>query len=515
MSEAPAVNLDPSAPDAPALQAAPALARPRSIKVNLMINIAGAVIPLGVSLVTVPIYIRHIGDARYGVLSIVWVLLGYLGFLDFGLSRAAVRSLARRKDAPQEERAQVLVTTVALNLCLGLLGSVVLATLGSYLLQHVLSVPDTLKPEIARALPWIVALFPLALVGGVGIGTLESRERFGLANVLGVGGTAAGQILPVILAVIVGPSLAVVIPAAVTVRALTVLVVLCAVWRQERPLSLLHIDRTKARELLSYGSWLTVSGIISPVLVSLDQFVIGSLLGVSAATYYAVPMNLVMRSQVIATALERTVFPRLSHLPPELANKLARSAAVNLSSAFAVIVGTAVFLLKPIMVLWLGAAFADNTQGIGQILLVGAWVNGLAYIPGGLIQARGRPHLTAAFHCAELIPFVLLLYLLTANFGLVGVAIAWVLRVTADTGLMYSFSGILDRMLVLRIGVLFATMITAVVVERTGYLSLASRLGLAMTFASPGLILDFFSGQSLIRRFSPRPAWARCAQPAS
>ena len=272
----------------------------------------GAIVPLVVALVTVPIYVRHIGDARYGVLSIVWVLLGYFGFLDLGLSRAAVNALARLRDAPQEARARVLVTTLVLNLGLGLFGSLCLAVFGTYLLQHVLGVPYSLKPEIAQAFPWIVGLFPLALVSGVGIGALESREQFLLANVLQVSGGSLGQIVPVILAVVVSPSLAIVIPAAVVARALTVAAILIAVYHDEGPLSSAAFDRHQARKLLSYGGWISVSGIISPILSSLDQFVIGSVLNVAAVAHYAVPMNLVTRSQVFAGALSRTLFPRMS-----------------------------------------------------------------------------------------------------------------------------------------------------------------------------------------------------------
>ena len=76
---------------------------------------------------TTPIYVRHVGDARYGVISIVWVLLGYFGFLDLGLSRAAANALARLRNAPQAARARVLVTTLVLNLSLGLFGSLCLA----------------------------------------------------------------------------------------------------------------------------------------------------------------------------------------------------------------------------------------------------------------------------------------------------------------------------------------------------------------------------------------------------
>jgi len=58
------------------------------MKKNFFFNLVGMALPIVSSLVTVPIYIHHMGVERYGVLSVVWILLGYLGFLDFGLSRA-------------------------------------------------------------------------------------------------------------------------------------------------------------------------------------------------------------------------------------------------------------------------------------------------------------------------------------------------------------------------------------------------------------------------------------------
>jgi len=404
----------------------------RTLKINFVINVFGAIVPLVVALVTVPVYVRHIGDARYGVLSLVWVLLGYFGFLDLGLSRAAANALARLRHAPQGARAGVLVTTLVLNLGLGLFGSLCLAVFGNYLLQHVLAVPEALKLEIAQAFPWIVGLFPLALLSGVGIGALESRERFLLANVLQVSGMSLGQIAPVILAVVVSPSLAVVIPAAAMARALTMAAILIAVYRDEGPLSLAAFDRHQARKLLAYGGWISVSGIISPILSSLDQFVIGSVLNVAAVAHYAVPMNLVTRSQVFAGALTRTLFPWMSSVGPDEAHSLASRALLSLAYSYGAICAPAIILTPVFFKYWIGADFAAVAAPVAEILFFGAWINGLAFVPYGLLQSQGRPDVIGKFHAAEVLPFIGILWGLTSAFGITGAALAWSLRCAAD-----------------------------------------------------------------------------------
>ena len=130
----------------------------RPLRTNFVFNLLFPLARLAISFVTVPIYMHHVGDARYGVISIVWLLAGYFGFLDLGLSRAAANALAKLREAPQPERARVLLTTFVLNFGFGVVGSAFILVLGGYLLQHVISIPDVLRPEVARSFPWIAAV---------------------------------------------------------------------------------------------------------------------------------------------------------------------------------------------------------------------------------------------------------------------------------------------------------------------------------------------------------------------
>ena len=57
------------------------------ISKNTAINMVGAILPLLLTLFTIPRYLRLIGDVRFGVLAMVWLLLSYFAIFDMGLGQ--------------------------------------------------------------------------------------------------------------------------------------------------------------------------------------------------------------------------------------------------------------------------------------------------------------------------------------------------------------------------------------------------------------------------------------------
>ena len=110
-----------------------------------------------------------------------------------------------------EDRARVLMTSLYMNLVLGILGGFILYLVGNPVLHQLMTLSGVLGAEVENSLPWIAGMLPLALLDGVGTGALDSRERFFIGNVLRLVGVALGQTLPLTCAVIIGPTLTVVI----------------------------------------------------------------------------------------------------------------------------------------------------------------------------------------------------------------------------------------------------------------------------------------------------------------
>jgi len=293
------------------------------------------------------------------------------------------------------------------------------------------------------------------------------------------------------------------IPAAATVRALTVAAILIVTYRDEGPLSIAAFDRGQARTLLKYGGWVTVSSVLGPILTSLDQFVVGSMLGLAAVAHYAVPMSLVTRSQVLPGALARTLFPRMSRSGPVQARGLASRALVALAYGYGAVCAPGMILAPAFFRYWIGADFGSVASPIAEILFFGAWINGVAFVPFAMLQSQGRPDLTGKLHAIELLPFVGVLWGLTEAFGLKGAAVAWSLRCAADAFCQLLAAGMSMRLLAQSlIGPALIMAGSAALAGAMGTNVLAECVGsLAVGLASA--ILTYFVSED-VRRFGQR-----------
>jgi O-antigen/teichoic acid export membrane protein len=417
----------------------------RTVAGNTVLNVVGALLPIGMAVATVPLYLNTIGAARYGLLTLVWIFVGYFGVGNVGLSRAIGNRIAKLRTSPPRERQRVFWTALVLGGTLGVVGGALVMAVGSLLVAHVLELSPEVRHELSSGLPWLALGVVFSNVARVCIGALEGLESFGIVNGLEVASGAIYQLAPLTVAWAFGPSLTWLAAAAAAAPVVMSILALAACARR-LPLSRrIELNRGSAASLLRYGGWVTVSEIVGPLLTVLDRFVIAAVSGPRPLARYAIPFGVVTRLWVFPFGLARALFPRFSRATGSEANALARRATVGLAALMTPLVVVGIFVAEPLLRLWLGGSMGAETAGVAEILLVGVWVNSLAFVPSTLLQARGRPDLPAKLHLAELPPYVAGLWIALSVGGVEGAALVWALRAAVDAALLAAASRIYYR----------------------------------------------------------------------
>jgi len=407
-------------------------------------NLLGLTVPIPIALLTIPILIRALGTDRFGILTLAWALIGYFGLFDFGLGRALTKAVAERVGRGQpEDIAPVVWTGVYLVIGLGIIAAGLVAALTPLLVHTLLKVPVSLQREAQLTFLVLAASIPF-VTGYVGLrGVLEAWHRFDLTNAVRI---------PMGVLMFVGPlcvlpfsrSLVAVVSVLAVVRAAACLVqsILCVrtapgLRRTMRP------DLRAVIPLVRFGTWMSVSNVVSPVMVSLDRFLVGAMISVTAVAYYSTPYEAVTKLLLIPAALVGVLFPAFSRSFAQdrtQTSRLFRRGVKALVLALFPLCLITVAFAREALTIWLGSGFAAQSSLVLQLLAIGVFVNGIASVPFALVQGIGRPDLTAKLHLLEFPVYLVLLWWLLLGYGIVGAAIAWVARMTLDAVLLLIIS---------------------------------------------------------------------------
>lgn len=424
--------------------AATTLTSGRLLAKNAIWNLVGTASPAFVALICLPILKAKLGVDRLGIISLAWVLIGYFGLFDFGLSRALTKLVAERLGQQREDEIPGLVwTSLFLMAGLGVAGAVATFILAPWLVYHPLKIPVELQHETIAAFYWIALSLPILILTAGLRGVLEALQRFRLATAIRIPMGIFSYLGPV-LVLPFSHSLVPVMAVLVVGRVIAGVVHLWACYYTLPSLRGSFVfHASSVGPLFRFGSWMTVSNIIGPLMVSFDRFFISALISVSAVAYYAIPYEMVFRLSLIPMAICAVLFPAFSTTHESDRARL----VVLLESSVKYIF----FILFPIVLLlitfapeglqlWLGADFARQSAPVAQILAIAIFINGLALSPFAHVQGAGRPDITAKLHMLELPIYALMLFLFAKNLGIRGVALAWLLRVVIDTALVSFFS---------------------------------------------------------------------------
>lgn len=409
-------------------------------------NLLGHTLPMVVALVSVPVIAHFAGVERLGALGVVWALVGYFSFLDFGLSRVVTRRVAHaaeqgRLDAElMDLRGFFWWRAVPALVVIGLLLFASRGVFAGFLPA------GELGRELAASWPWISFSIPVTLATNWLRGALEGVHRFARVNVMRTIFGAWTYAAPAVAALYV-PTLEGMIIGIVLGRVLALAAHIWACVHAERGILVGTVRAKLSGQGLFFqeGGWITISNVIGPLMLYSDRFVLAALVPPKAVAWYVTSQEVLLRTMVIPAALAGVLFPKF-------AGNLDAKTEVQLAALYQRGIRLVSAIMLPLCALaaagaydglrlWLGEPFALNAHRVVEIVALGIFVYAISHLPHAWLQGVGRAHLTAKVQLVELPLYAFGLYAAVAEWGIAGAAALWVLRVFLDCLLLLRLVG--------------------------------------------------------------------------
>ena len=384
--------------------------------------------PMAVMLAA-PFLLRYMGVSQFGLWILVCAAVGGGNTLTTGFGDAAMKfiSLARGEgDWPAV--VNTVRSAMTINLFLGLLIGTALWVVAPYTVHHVFKIEAKLHLPAIEALR--IGSFTLLVrsVESVLISTLRAFEQYLPSVRINVISRCA-TIVVAVLVVVRGGGVPTIMIASLTLSCMATLLQARAVWHHVGEMNLLpSSDKVALSKIVSFGSFSWLQALSALAFSQADRLVIGALLGTSAVAYYSVSTQAAQPIHGISSAGLHFLFPHLStrHAsePATVLRRVIGSALrLNLLMAIALTLPVALFG-KPLLKLWMGAAFASATGPTLELLAVAFGLLAMNVTAHYTMLALGQIRYLTYLNLAVGAATFLLMSVLAHHWGMLGAAVA-------------------------------------------------------------------------------------------
>lgn len=413
----------------------------RSIAKNTVYNLLGYGVPIVAALIFIPLLINGLGEEKFGLLNIAWMIIGYFSFFDFGIGKGLTKIVSEKIGLNQTDQIPVLFWT---SLVLMLLVSLVIAFLLLFFVPYfvcLFNVSQNLQQETINTFYVLCLSIPIVSTTAGLRGVLEAYLKFGTINVVRIVLGLLTFLGPIVCLLFTNSLLWIVV-------LLVIIRVLIWLWYLQLCIKTNPLIKSKGvldfksiKPIIKFSAWISLVNVIGPVILYSDRFIIGILISATAISFYAVSYEVVSKLLLISGALVGVLFPVFSasyFSNPEESKKIfLRGIKFIFLIIYPIVFLMVVFAFEG-MGIWLGEKFAENSALALQLLAVGILFNSISSIPNNFFQGTGQPRIPALINLIELPFYLLAMWLTIKHWGIQGAAITYMIAAATDALIMYA-----------------------------------------------------------------------------
>jgi O-antigen/teichoic acid export membrane protein len=393
---------------------------------NAFSNLLGAVIPALVALGTVPLVVKGLGDANYGVYSLVTAIVGYFAVIDINVTAGSVKFIAEFNAHKDQRRIdETVFFGLSVYSLLGLLGGIGLFAGAHFFVTSVFTVPPRLVGEAVATLRLAALGFFLGQLQSYLNSIPQSLMRYDIASRIEM---VFGTLVPLLTVAVLmlGYGLFEVILLRIVASAINCAVLWRCIRRLLPALSWRKPGAAIRRELLGFSAYSFLSRFATLSYAYADKLIIGALVGVTGLAYFTVASTLANRILSLTYRLSGVFFPAASALAAR--GELERLRTLYLkASRYVVFINASVLVLVAvfsyqILYYWMNPQFARAGQVVLAVMALSQFIDSLTSLPSLVNDGMGHPRFSGMFALARAVFGLVVVWLGVDGWGIAGAA---------------------------------------------------------------------------------------------
>ena len=413
--------------DAPSAQ--PDAWKRNSVRHNLLANLGGNGLSLLISLVCVPVYIRVLGIAGYGLIGVWMTLESISNLVDLGLSPTITREMAAcstRAGGAQDAR-DLVRTLEAGYWAIGVVIGGVIISCASPISAHWLRSnqlpPATLRMAIILIGILIFCRWPMSFYGG-GLTGLERQVVLSGVSTVYAYLRSLGSVF---ILLFVSPTIFAFFVFQIAINVVGTVVLTILLWRCLPPGRTPRFRPELIRRIWRFAGGTSANTLLWLLTSQLDKFVVSAMLPLESFGYYVLGSRIAACLSAASSPLFAAFFPAFSREAAsgnesKLADLYHRSSQL-MSVLVLPAALTVIFFAKPLIFAWTGKELvAEQTSLIAALLTTGSAFGCIVSIPYALQLAHGWTRLAFWSNVFALSISAPLFLIFTRYFGATGAA---------------------------------------------------------------------------------------------
>ncbi len=330
-----------------------------------------------VGLILTPYIITKLGDAEYGLYTLIGAFVAYISVLDFGLNNTIIRFVAKYRAKNDKKGEEVFLGTTMLIYAVISFVICVLGVFMYYKLDSIFLNSLTAGELVKAKKMFVILIFNLAITlpGGAFTAICSGYEHFVYPRIVNIGRYIFRSLLVVGLLMMDGDAIGLVI-----LDTIMNLLVICfnGFYVFKKLKIIFRISETNTpliKEIFSYSIWIFIFAIVQMFQWRSGQVVLGVVMNTTSVAIFAVGIMLGTYYGAFASAINSVVLPKATKMVVNLeTGEYLTKAMIRIGRPILLVLGVVLinFILfgQSFILLWVGDTYEKSWFIALMIMLV-------------------------------------------------------------------------------------------------------------------------------------------------